>query len=160
MNATNATSLLNHLEAYTAEEVAAKRRVLALLERQGAGVAANDPATFEAAARSMEAELAGNVERSRRRERILGALSELWRVPAEAMTLASIAERAGTESARLRDLRSELRGLVADVLRENRRLAALIGMHRRVTRDVIETVLYEGHGTARDGSGGLLNAEA
>lgn len=151
---------LNRLAGHVREEIAARRRTLALLDEQEAAIRANDPAATAEAVERLDRELTTCAERSRRRAGILADLGAHWGVRPDLLSLGSIIERAGDTAAVLAPLRAELRDASAAVVRKNRLLGALIGMHRRVLRDVIETVLDEEPGAALSGAGTLIDAEA
>ena len=76
-----------------------------------------------------------------------------------ALTLGSIVDRLGDAGAPLAQERERLRDVVLDVQRVNRRVAALIRMHREVTRDILNSVLGEGSGTLPFEGGTLIDAE-
>ncbi len=156
----NLESLLKHLEANVSEEIATKHKVLLNIEAQESSVTSQELDSFEQQLEEMNGILAADTSRSSRRARLLDELSELWKVPADALTLGAIVRRLGPEGARLEELRSELRGVVADVLRRNRRLSSLIGMHRRLNRDIVNTVLGAEEKDGLPSSGALLDAEA
>lgn len=156
----NAAAALKHLEVALREELDGKRRALELLARQEAAIAANEPAALEEALKGVEREVQLEARRAARRRQLVAALAEAWRVPADALTLGSIVERAGRDAGRLATLRVELRDAVASVKRRNRRLAALVGMQRRLTRDVMKCVLEDEDGAALHSAGTLVNAEA
>ena len=151
---------LNRLAGYLQGEIGARRRTLALLETQEASIQANDPAATAEALRKLDREMSTNGENSRKRAQLIEQLATTWGVPADLLTLGSIIERGGPAAAHLAPLRDELRSITALVIRKNRRLGALIGMHRRVIRDVIEYVLEDERGAAMSGAGSLIDAEA
>ena len=151
---------LNQLGGYVQEEISTRRRTLGLLEEQEAAIRANDSAAMAEAVKRLERDMTTNADRSRRRGKILEALSAEWGVPADLLSLGSIIERGGAQAAHLAPLRAELRTVTAEVVRKNRLLGALIGMHRRVIRDVIECVLDDDRGAALNGAGTLIDAEA
>ena len=151
---------LNLLAGCVQDELGAQRRVLALLDEQEQAIAANDPAATADAVERLEREMSTNGERAHRRHRLLEQLSVAWGVPADLLTLGSVVERGGARAAHLAPLRAELRELTAQVAKKNRLLGALIGMHRRVIRDVIEAVLDDEPGAALKGAGSLIDAEA
>ena len=77
-------------------------------------------------------------------------------------TLTSIAERCGPGAAQdLSRLGRDLREVTIRLARRQRRVAALIATHRRVTREVIEHVLADEHGrNPFEDRGVLVDAEA
>ncbi len=156
----NENSLLNHLTAYVQDEIAVRRRTLDLLSRQEAGIQNNDPGATAKAVEAIEQEMKGNSRRNSKRVGLIKKLALCWSLPADALTLGSIVERAGARAGMLAELREELRALTAKVLKRNRRLSALIGMHRRVIKEVIDTVLHEQVGAVMNGAGSLIDAEA
>jgi hypothetical protein len=164
-------SLLNRLEAWARDELAACERTNELLTAQERAIVANRPQELERATRELEAAILREPERGRRRNAVIAGLAAAWGVPARAMTLGSIAERvaaSGGDAGRLARLRDELRAATGRVLRQNRRVAALGAAHRRLVQDVIQTLFRGDAGTASGASPGsplsvsgtLLDAEA
>jgi len=156
----NTKSLLNHLEAYVADEIAGKRKALEWIEAQEKAIASNDAAGFEAATTGLKSLTAADGRSEIRRRKLTDSLAEAWRVSADALTLGSIAKRAGTDGRRLGELRTELRALVAKVMKRSRRLGALIGMHSRLNREIMETAFGSTEENKFEDSGSLVNAEA
>jgi hypothetical protein len=148
-------ALLNVLEHDAREETVAQKRRLALVERQEQAIRLNKPAELDAAVAEIERQLEAQGPRDLRRLQALVELSKHWGCDARAMTLGSVAERAGTDGAKLGVLRGELREATSAVLRENRRLSALVRMHRQIVEDVLAGVVA-GAGT----DGRLVDAEA
>ncbi len=109
---------------------------------------------------SMNALLAPDSRRSNQRVRLLRELAEHWHIAPDAITLGSIVRRLGPAGVRLSELRMELRDGVAHVLGRNRRLSSLIGMHRRINRDVMNLVLTGQEDGEVSDSGFLINARA
>ncbi|MCA8980861.1 MAG: hypothetical protein H6831_11755 [Planctomycetes bacterium] len=156
----NLARTLNQLGGYVQDEVSARRRTLRLLEEQEQGVRNNDPRATAEAVRKLEREMSTNTDRARRRARLLDELAREWSVSADLLTLGSIVERGGAAAAHIAPLRDELRSITAAVIHKNRLLGSLIGMHRRVIRDVIECVLEDEKGAVLNGAGTLIDAEA
>lgn len=157
-------SLLNRLEAWAREEIAACERAHELLAAQEQAIVANRPGELDRATRELEALLLREPERGRRRDAVIAGLAAAWGVPARAMTLGSIAERAaagGADCKRLARLRDELREATGRVLRRNRRVAALTASHRRLVQDVIQTLFRTDPRMSPLGAAGtLVDAEA
>ncbi|MCB9916268.1 MAG: flagellar export chaperone FlgN [Planctomycetes bacterium] len=156
----NAQSVLNHLAANVREELAAKRAALALIEAQEGAVARCDMDAFEAGLERMRVHLEGDRRREQKRQRLIEQLAAAWQVAPGTLTLGSIAIRFGAQGDELRGLRGELRQVVADVARRNRRLSALLGMHRRLNRDVLKVVLGAEGGAEPTQAGSLVDARA
>lgn len=162
----DARSLLNHLQVAIEEEIQAQLATLSVLERQEEAVRGRRLADVTEASAELDVHAQRAVQRTRRRDDLLRQLSATWGVPRSVLSLSSIAERAGSDGQRIADLRSELRASTAEVHRRNRRLATLIGHHRKLIRDVMECVVASGE--TQDGEGGqsfreggsLLDAEA
>lgn len=148
-------ALLNVLEHDAREETVAQKRRLALVESQIAAIRANKPAELEAGVEGIERELEAQGPRDLRRLQALVELSRHWSCDARALTLGSVAERAGDDGRKLDALRGELREAAAAVLRENRRLAALARMHHQIVEDVLAAVVA---GVGKDGR--LVDAQA
>ena len=136
-------SLLNRLEAWAQEEIQARGRMLHWLEGQERALQAVDPKALEEATRGVEREIQCDVDRGTRRDALLGQIAAHWNVPVSAMTLGSIAERAGPGAGRLLKLRAELRDKTAHVVRQNRRVAALTRLHHRLVQDVVQVLFQE-----------------
>ena len=108
-------ALLNVLEHDAREETVAQKRRLALVESQIAAIRANKPAELEAAVEGIERELEAQGPRDLRRLQALVELSRHWSCDARALTLGSVAERAGDDGRKLGALRGELREAAAAV---------------------------------------------
>ena len=72
----------------------------------------------------------------------------------------SIAERFGSNAERLLELRDQLEEVTRETQRLGRKVGALIGVHRRVTRDVLETLLTDENGNPMNDEGTLVDARA
>ncbi len=153
-------SLLNHLVAGVREETLAGERTLELLERQQHATIARDHAGRSAATRTLADHLATAPQRSARRERILARLAAAWGVPASVLTLSSVATRIGARAEPLLAERSQLRRVMAGVVRENKKTAALLLLHRRVVREVLDLFLTDEDGNPVESAGTLVDAEA
>lgn len=148
-------ALLNVLEHDAKEETVAQKRRLALVESQIEAIRANKPADLEAAVEGIERELEAQGPRDLRRLQALVELSRHWGCDARALTLGSVAERAGDDGRKLGALRCELREAASSVLRENRRLSALARMHHQIVEEVLAAVVAE---AGKDGR--LVDAQA
>ncbi len=80
--------------------------------------------------------------------------------PVATLSLGSVARRLGDEGATIEELRNELRGVVATVMKRNRRLASLIGLHRRINTDVMQLMLGCDSADEIQHGGTLVDAEA
>ncbi len=156
----NEKTLRNRLEAALREELEARRRTLALVEREEAAIRENDRQALDAALVELESELARGVERGARLEALRKAFAALWSVDHEVLTLSSIAERLGERDGRIGELRRELRAAVCELLRKNRVLGVVVKLQRRALHEVVETVLEPPGGSPFQGAGNLLSAEA
>jgi hypothetical protein len=151
---------LRRLEAHLQEELAAQERTLELLAREEEALLGRDPALVLERTTNLEQELRTGGERSRRRSEIVAALGALWNVPPAALTLSSIAQRAGPEGERVQRMRTELREKTAQSLKRARRVGSLARTHQRFFSDVLQTLFGEsGVGEVFTG-GRLLDAEA
>ena len=56
-------------------------------------------------------------------------------------------------------IRNELREATARVVRQNRRVAALVGLHRRVNQEILELVLADEDSNPLRQTGALVDAE-
>lgn len=159
----DATLHLRQLEACVQEELGAQGRALAGLEVQAAALRAGDPARIAASTREVELELGSARVRGQRREHAVRALGGIWSVDPGLLTLASIAERAAEQGARLGRLRSDLRRAAAAVARQVRRNALLARLHQRAWSEVLDGALAAAAGSSArsDESGGrLVDAQA
>lgn len=156
---TTTQALLNGFEAYVQEEIGARRRLLAIVERQEQAIVAGKSGDLEQATLDVEAELAKDAERGARRTRLFAAAAATWRVAPEVLSLSSIAERFGSGADRLRALRNELRAATAELARRNRRLSALVSAHRRVLADLIHALLANEDASPLTSAGTLIDAE-
>lgn len=151
---------IDELAGWAREELAARRRTIDCLERQERAVLAGDRDALEEATRGLAAELGGQGERAARRQQLFGRLASEWRVPAVHLSLSSVIERGGATSRPLLQLRDELRAATADVLRRNRRIAALVRTHRRIVDDLIHVLVDSDEHAPRGAAGQLVDAEA
>jgi len=84
------------------------------------------------------------------------------RLGGEAVTLAlrSAAERLGAAGQPLLVERERLVEVAERVQKANKRVAALVRLHREVTREILNTVLGDGSGAEPFDGGTLIDAEA
>ncbi len=149
----------NRLEALLREDLASQRSMLALLRRQEAAVVARTPEDLVAVTSEIEVEVSSSAARRMRREPVVRRIAELLRVAPSALSLGSLAERLGADGARLLTLRDELREATTRVVRQNRRVAALVGLHRRINQEVLELVLADEDSNPMQRAGALVDAE-
>ena len=152
--------LLNLLDANVRAELRTRRRMLELVTQQERGVLDNRRDDVQSALRELETELVRAAAHAAARKRLLSDFGARWGVDPGVLTLGSVAERLGPRAANLAALRIELRELVAQLARRNRRLGALVSMLRRIVRDVVNTVLGDPSGDAFRTAGTVLSAEA
>lgn len=152
---------VNRLLAVIREDVAAQERIAALLEDQEASVRQPASAAFHKATSELSAELGRSSRRKAKRDAALKELAaELGISARRAMTLGSAIERLGDDGAALDVERRRLHELGEQVRQRGRRVAALVRMHRQVTRDLIQVVLGEEEGVDVRSGGSLIDAEA
>jgi hypothetical protein len=156
---TSPRSLLHDLETYVQDEVGARQRMIDIVARQEVAVLHGRAVELEQATRDLERELALQVDRASRRQRILTGFGAAWRLSPSVLSLSSIAERIGPGTERLLTLRRELRDSTATLAKRNRRLAALTTIYRRVLGDVIETLVSGEDSAPLDNTGTLVNAQ-
>jgi len=156
----NARSLVNHLVDYLRREVEAQRAVLACIERQEESIAKNDPAGLEEALEEAGHCAAAVEGLGKRRNQLLAELAGQWDLAEGALTLGGIARRLGTAGAELEARRRELRLVVAQVVKRNRRLSALIGMHQRIHTDLLQVLVGAERPEDVESGGHLVDAEA
>lgn len=152
--------LLRQLEACVQEELGAQGRALEGLRAQGEALRLGDPAALDACGRRLEGELGSVAARGERRALLIRRLAGAWRVDPRALTLASIAERAGDEGRRLARMRARLREVAAGVARQTRRNALHARLAQRTWGEVLEGVLAGISGQSAPVDGRLVDAEA
>lgn len=155
----NLESLNLHLCALVSEDITAHERLYVTLDEQEHAVAAHDADTVDATTQRVGELLEASAQRAAKRTRLLQGFAEHFSVAGGAVTLGSIAARLGDDGQRLAELRLELRDLVERVQQKNRRVSALISMHRHVTNEILETVLADETGNPVHERGVLLDAE-
>ncbi len=149
----------NRLEANLRAELTSQSELLDLLRRQEAAVVARTPDDLVAVTSRIESVLSAAAARRLRREPNLRKVAELMQVAPSSLTLRSIAERLGEEGTRLRALREELREATSRVVRQNRRVAAVVGLPRRLNQEVLALVLAEEDSNPFERTGALVDAE-
>ena len=142
-----ARKLSNRLLVTIRDDVAAHDRVATRLRAQEASVVRPSDPVFREATSALESELERLPFRTNQRERIIRDLGKEFAIEPSTLTLRSIAER------------ERLRTSVKEVQRLNRRVAALIRMHRDVTREILNSVLGDGSGRNLLDGGTLIDAE-
>lgn len=149
-------NLLNALEAWMSEEVAAKQRLVRSLELQERALVSGTPDDILATTASVEGEITAEIERSRRREAIFARLALHWNVAANALSISSIVERASIAGQRIDELRGELRALAASAMSRNRRIARLVQVHQSIAQETLAALIGS---SGSDGEpGGLFDA--
>ncbi len=151
--------LSNRLLVAIREDVAAHQRVAELLRCQEESVIRPADTEFREATESLEQELERLPFRKAQRDRILKDLGTAFGIAPSLLTLPSVAERLGPAGAALLNERDRLRVIVAEVQRLNRRVAALVRMHREVTREILNAVLGDDTGRELLDGGTLIDAE-
>lgn len=155
----NQQSLINALEAWAQEELAGQRRVIATLQRQEDALVANRSGDLLNACQDMDKELRGQSDRNTRRERLFKDFGALFGADHRALSMSSILERTGTPP-RLANIREELRKSTAQLVRKNRRFAALAGAQRKLIEELMAALLEQEDPKALGQGGTLINAEA
>ncbi len=153
--------LIEQLVACIRTDIDAQRSTLETLEAQRAAIQNERLDGIEDATAAMVEQMRGMQDRDRNRQRLVEAFAKELGQPIEQLTISMVAQLAGIQADELMDLRQQLRNLSARVIRENRKLSALVGMRRRIVTDVIDSLLQsdEADGDRRPG-GVLINAEA
>jgi hypothetical protein len=157
---TSVQSLINGLEAWLQEELRARRGLFDLLDAQESAVKRAHGEDLERATAAIDAELQAQARRDVRRIKLFEGLAAQWGVAHEALTIASIAERAGTCGARITALRDELAEVAGRVAKKNRRVAALLNAHQRIIGDLLGALIAIQGGDAKATTGALVDAEA
>ena len=153
---------LERLAGWLDEEVEARRALVDLLERQERAVLATAPGDLEAATLAVGRALERDAASSARRRELFASLARAWRASPEALTLGSIAERAGDDPSRgrIEAARLSLREAALQVARRNRRVAALVRARRRVVGELVGLIVRGAEGAAPVGAGTLVDARA
>jgi hypothetical protein len=151
-----AQKFMNALEAWLVEEVAGKERLVNELEKQERALVRGTAAEITAATLSIENEITQQIDRSRRREVIFARLGAHWNVAPGALTLGSIAERAGQSGARIEELRDRLSIQCSEALRRNRRVARLVQVHQSIVQETLTALV--GSPDALTETGALFDA--
>ena len=152
---------LGRLVAVVRDELAAHERLAALLAQQEASVARPRSDAFREATLAIEAELARAPHRTQKRETALKAIGAELGVAGAALTLTSLAERFGAGGDALRDERDRLQSIALRTQARTRKVAALVRVHREVTRELLQSALGdedEPRGDVLSG-GTLIDAE-
>lgn len=136
-----AQKFFNALEAWLVEEVAGKERLVRELERQETALVRGTAEEIMSATKAIENEITQEIERSRRREVIFARLGAHWNIAPGALTLGSIAERAGQSGGRIEELRDQLRLLATEAVRRNRRVARLVHVHQSIVQETLTALV-------------------
>ncbi len=151
---------LHRLEACVQREIAAQARVLERLDAEEIAISRGSPEEVLAAAEALGEEVASEDARSRERRAILTGLAASFEVSPDSLTLSSIVERIGEPRGNLAHLRTELRALVAQVVRRTRRIGSLARLQGQVLHEAIGTVISQELQQGARSGGALVNAEA
>ncbi|MFT7669343.1 MAG: hypothetical protein ACI8X5_002043 [Planctomycetota bacterium] len=156
----NLQSTVNHFENYLRVEIESKRCALLCIETQERAIEARDADAFQESVSAAQELCVSDERNAVRRKKLMSEMANHWGIPVATMTLGGIARRLGAQGKGVELLRLKLRTAVAEVVKRNRRLAALIGMHRRINADVMQIVLGCDSHEAVNNGGSLINAEA
>jgi len=153
---------LERLVDWLDQEVEARRELIDLLERQERAVLAAAPGDLEAATLAVGRALEREPASSARRRELFASLARAWRASSDALTLGSIAERAGDHPSRgrIEAARRSLREAVVEVARRNRRVAALVRARRRVVGELVGLIVRGAEDASPVGAGTLVDARA
>ncbi len=154
------TTWLRQLEAYLQEEIGAQGRLIALLEEQERALLSHSRLAIESASHALQAQFAASSSRSRRREDLVARLAQSWGVAPQSLTLASIAERAGSDGERLARQRSELQRATRKAQRLARRTAAAARLHSRLSNEIVRACLGADTLSPKVDAGAVVDAEA
>ena len=149
----------NRLEGVLRRELNGQAALLELLRRQETAVIGRTPEALTEITERIEQELSSAAARRLEREPIMHKLALLLGVVPSALTLGSLIERLGADGERLQPLREDLRTVTSKVVRQNRRVAALVGLHRRLNQEVLEHLLAQDDSNPLERSGALVDAE-
>lgn len=153
-------SLINGLEAWTQEELLARRKFLELLEAQEAAVKKTEAQGLADSVAAIEKEIEAQGRRDQRRAKLFADLGRQWGVAGDALTISSICDRAGDAGRRLATLRDELAAAGERIVRKNRRVSALLEAHQKVIEDLLQALVAIQGGTPEARTGALVDAEA
>lgn len=152
--------LIHHASAWAREEIAIQTELQSALEEQGACVRQRGPEGLESATARVDAAYARAQESEGKRAKLFARFAQCWGVGAGTLTLGSICARAGEEAGALTELRAELREAALAVQATARQVGAILRMHRKITIEVLGTVLGRDEDGDIQGSGALLSTEA
>jgi hypothetical protein len=156
----NIDSLTIHLCAVVREDLIGQERLYVALQAQEQAVVAHNAGALEEATVLVANQLEAISLHSAKRASLMQDFADQFSVACGTVTLGSIAARLGESGHKLAELRLELRDIVERVNEKNRRVSALVSMHRNVTNEILETVLADGDGNPIHERGVLLDAEA
>lgn len=157
---TGVLGLIHHTSAWAREELVVQDELRLALEAQSAAVRERDPGVLETATERVDAAHGRAVASDLRRAKLFARFAECWGVAPSTLTLRSICLRAGEDAGSLVALRDELRAAAIQVQATARRVGAELRLHRRVTIDVLGTLLGQDEEGNVQGSGALLSTEA
>jgi hypothetical protein len=83
---------------------------------------------------------------------IFARLGAHWNIAPVALTLGSIAERAGPSGGRIEELRDRLRLLGTEALRRNRRVARLVHVHQSIVQETLTALVGSRDSLAETGA--------
>jgi hypothetical protein len=138
------TTLAIHLEAWLQEELGAQQAVLAMLGRLESAARSGSSADLERIGSELEELLAPAGQRDVRRGALVRRLGEALGIQAHELDLTRVCsglEAARVDSNRIQRLRGTLRGVVTEVVRTGRRLAAMAQYHRGVFEEICQILL-------------------
>ncbi len=156
----NVQSTINHLEASLREELGVQADSLAWVSSMEESLQQNDSQSFEEKTQR-GSDLCRKASRcAARRVELLAELARSWGVAPGTLTLGSVVRRLPGTGEQLNLLRKELRLAVADVMKRQRRLTALIRMHARINEGVMQVIVGCESPEEINRGGSLVNAEA
>ena len=147
-------------------DIEAQRQTLELLEAQRLAIQHERLEGVERATGRMVEQMRGMQERDQNRRELMDAFSSEFGMPALELTITELARQlalrpGGVSTKELLEARQELRDVSSEVIRANRRLSALVGMHRRIVTEVIDNLLQSSSSSGKERAQGvLLDTEA
>jgi len=138
------TTLAIHLEAWLQEELGAQQAVLAALARLESAARSGSSADLARVGSELEELLAPAGQRDARRGVLVRRLGETLGVQPGELDLTRLCthlEAVHVDSSRIQRLRGTLRGVVTEVVRTGRRLAAMAQYHRGVFEEICQALL-------------------
>jgi hypothetical protein len=156
---TKLATALTRFESHLQEECSAQRDLLVSLGGLEQVLARADAPAIAASALGFDALARQGAGRAERRGALLAELGRCFGVAGKALSLGSIAERAGARGPRLAELRAELAQLALEVDRVQRRVSILARGQEHALGEALQELVGGAHEN-QVRRGALIDAEA